>query len=68
MTTYRHTDLESLIEDLRQINQATTNSEKEQLKNELFLKISERDLENWFALCDTYMYHFERALVGDMPH
>ncbi len=63
MTTYRDTDIESLIEDLRRINQSS-GSEREQLKTELFLKISQKNLDNLYVLCDYYSYNYERAFDG----
>jgi hypothetical protein len=60
MTTYRDSDLESLIEDLRAINQSS-GREKEILKTELSLKISRKELDKLSQLCDSYIYNYERV-------
>ena len=60
MTTYRDTDLESLIEDLRIINQSN-GREREELITELSLKIGRKDLDKLCQLCDTFIYNYERC-------
>lgn len=61
MTTYRDTDLESLIEDLRAISNSSTKDEKRNLITELEIKISKKDLDKLCQLCDSYIYHYERV-------
>ena len=61
MSTYRHTDLESLIEDLKQIRTAETPQERSNLLTEIQLKIGKHDLETLYVLCDSFVYNYEKV-------
>jgi hypothetical protein len=66
MTTYRHSDLESLIQDLSRINSVFDESEKQELIRELHLKISLKDLDKLSQLCYDYQYEYSKAFeIGE---
>lgn len=60
MTTFKDTDLESIIEDLRTLCYSENPYEHRDI---LLTKRSKKELDKLHELCDTYIYVYEKVLA-----
>ena len=63
MTTFKHTDLESLIEDMRTAQYSDNPDEAMEI---LLAKKSKKELAKIYELCDTFAYVYDKLIAKGM--